>query len=601
VANQPKFFDAEGRLLVVSVAAVNSKGYLLFGKRGDTQKFTLPGGHLNQGEHPPVGAVRELFEETGLRAQEIHFLGHGDISGGSGGNPIRVYSYRARVDDQEPSADQDPDKEFVAFEWIKCAGVGLPDHINHHLQHKDDVTLKYLGIQRGELRTDDTLGHKVPVVYNTLLQLSEKGMPKNQLAGVLLAGSLVAAPINKQEVPPVLPPPPSAHMGELNHDLPKVQWDNRGFGDCLSHISHLESDDGKYLDHEPNSKGEWFSAFGPLGLKPSTAHERYILNPSLQRKFPGNMPQDTFMYYFKNEPEFYKAVARTHWRHLLNASGQDIGRTAFSWRWGEEKMRRTPIDEIENDPYVRKFRQLHEQHEPHASLEKFQSHFDFPKLGVVSRRETPMIGDKQAYLTRAKASLGQTALKMYPDAKPEARTTAVNREATKLAGQKSVLGYNQTYGGGAVRTGKLLTPERRAGVNVDVATKEHEDLHGVFSNIDRKYGPRATHNLRMNIFHSLPKNYQDLLTTHLTAQGGQYESLPYGVQTEEKMAHLLNYLNSGYSRDKFHNTYNHDPARRKQYSLHMKRAHQYLRAAADVADQRWLEPGFIKAPWAKKV
>jgi hypothetical protein len=51
---------------IASVAVVNADGRVLFGKRRDDGRWTLPGGHLEPGEAPIVGAARELAEETGI-------------------------------------------------------------------------------------------------------------------------------------------------------------------------------------------------------------------------------------------------------------------------------------------------------------------------------------------------------------------------------------------------------------------------------------------------------------------------------------------------------------------------------------------------------
>ena len=49
---------------IASVAVVDASGRVLFGKRRDDGRWTLPGGHLEPGEAPIAGAARELAEET---------------------------------------------------------------------------------------------------------------------------------------------------------------------------------------------------------------------------------------------------------------------------------------------------------------------------------------------------------------------------------------------------------------------------------------------------------------------------------------------------------------------------------------------------------
>ena len=51
---------------------------MLLARRGnepDKGKWDLPGGFLEEGEHPLVALRRELFEETGLQVEPLDFLG----------------------------------------------------------------------------------------------------------------------------------------------------------------------------------------------------------------------------------------------------------------------------------------------------------------------------------------------------------------------------------------------------------------------------------------------------------------------------------------------------------------------------------------------
>jgi 8-oxo-dGTP pyrophosphatase MutT (NUDIX family) len=60
----------------VAAIAVRQNGKMLVGKRKDNGKLTNPGGHLEKGEAPIDGAVRELKEETGIEAKkkDLKFL-----------------------------------------------------------------------------------------------------------------------------------------------------------------------------------------------------------------------------------------------------------------------------------------------------------------------------------------------------------------------------------------------------------------------------------------------------------------------------------------------------------------------------------------------
>jgi 8-oxo-dGTP pyrophosphatase MutT (NUDIX family) len=130
---------------VASIAAFNPEGKLLFGKRRDNGKYTLPGGHIMADEHPLKGAVRELLEETDLVPEGMHELGSDVIE--KRGRWLRIHCYAASVVG-EPSADNDPDEEIVEFKWVDPEKI--PADILDNLHSKKNVTLELLGIQEHE-------------------------------------------------------------------------------------------------------------------------------------------------------------------------------------------------------------------------------------------------------------------------------------------------------------------------------------------------------------------------------------------------------------------------------------------------------------------
>jgi ADP-ribose pyrophosphatase YjhB (NUDIX family) len=58
-----------------AAAVVIRKGKVLLVKDKSLQKYSLPGGGLQDGEKLSEAVARELFEETGLRARKMHFIG----------------------------------------------------------------------------------------------------------------------------------------------------------------------------------------------------------------------------------------------------------------------------------------------------------------------------------------------------------------------------------------------------------------------------------------------------------------------------------------------------------------------------------------------
>ena len=61
--------------LTASSIVTNEDGQLLLIERHDIRTFDVPGGGLEPGELPTEAAVRETFEETGLRVQPSRLLG----------------------------------------------------------------------------------------------------------------------------------------------------------------------------------------------------------------------------------------------------------------------------------------------------------------------------------------------------------------------------------------------------------------------------------------------------------------------------------------------------------------------------------------------
>lgn len=132
----------------VASVAVIWNNHLLMMKRRDNGKWTLPGGHFEPGETPHEAAIRELREETGIRAWALYKLGWKTVDKFSGGK-VEVHAYRLETPKQLPTAALDPDAEAVEFKWVPFRGIrGTANELRpENLHSPKNFVLECLGIQ----------------------------------------------------------------------------------------------------------------------------------------------------------------------------------------------------------------------------------------------------------------------------------------------------------------------------------------------------------------------------------------------------------------------------------------------------------------------
>jgi 8-oxo-dGTP pyrophosphatase MutT (NUDIX family) len=117
----------------------NENGQVLWGRRQKDGAWTLPGGHLEPGEEPAEGAVRELLEEAGIVPESVNHFGTANTPDG-----VPVFMFSAHVHDQQPHGRFDPDHEVADWQWVDCL-MGVPPEIRQHLAHPRNVVLEHLG------------------------------------------------------------------------------------------------------------------------------------------------------------------------------------------------------------------------------------------------------------------------------------------------------------------------------------------------------------------------------------------------------------------------------------------------------------------------
>lgn len=117
--------------------------------RRDNNKWTFPGGHLDAGESPLQGAVRELYEEAGISVEstKLEALGRWQTKTYLG-DDLEVYPFRLLMEGnpQIPHSKNDPDKEVADWYFIGMDPV-LPPGVMNNLHSPKNALLMAMGLQ----------------------------------------------------------------------------------------------------------------------------------------------------------------------------------------------------------------------------------------------------------------------------------------------------------------------------------------------------------------------------------------------------------------------------------------------------------------------
>jgi 8-oxo-dGTP pyrophosphatase MutT (NUDIX family) len=141
-------FDVEPKKEVASVAVVHD-GKILMMQRRDNERWTLPGGHLEEKEDPKEGAKRELKEEAGIDASNIKKLGSKEVKTFTG-KKMKIHAFICEPKEKPKfTSKNDPDKEAKTYKWVSMKN--FPEDIKHNLHSPRNVVLEKLGILKSLL------------------------------------------------------------------------------------------------------------------------------------------------------------------------------------------------------------------------------------------------------------------------------------------------------------------------------------------------------------------------------------------------------------------------------------------------------------------
>ena len=104
-----KVFDAEGRVLKAGGVVVNDRGQILL-YRNEDRGFSFPKGHLDPGDTIESAAIREVKEETGIKAEIIKALPKISYKNSNNGEDIIINMFLMTPVEGELSLEEDGDE-----------------------------------------------------------------------------------------------------------------------------------------------------------------------------------------------------------------------------------------------------------------------------------------------------------------------------------------------------------------------------------------------------------------------------------------------------------------------------------------------------------
>ena len=139
---------------VVKVILQDNKGRVLILKDSGSQWDDLPGGHVQQGEDPVQGLIREVYEETGIRleASEVKLYREQAIPKPHGG---RMLLYKAKADPQRVKLSE----EHSGAAWVKRGQLGQRN-LGRYAKDVEEAAQEASGAAHAEARAKAQAEHK---------------------------------------------------------------------------------------------------------------------------------------------------------------------------------------------------------------------------------------------------------------------------------------------------------------------------------------------------------------------------------------------------------------------------------------------------------
>jgi 8-oxo-dGTP pyrophosphatase MutT (NUDIX family) len=177
----------------VAVVPVNSFGEVLVGKRTEDGIWTTPGGGSESNETPREVAVRECWQEAGLKVYKdaLELL---DVVLAPNGKP--VYRYLFRTNQPDTTSRLDPDKEVKEWNWVEPGKLSKEfsrEKNKNRLDTVNEALMRYYGLTKSNKTMEQLIeklgkggpgsgiqGHTTPK-QRLHARLAARGIPKEKM------------------------------------------------------------------------------------------------------------------------------------------------------------------------------------------------------------------------------------------------------------------------------------------------------------------------------------------------------------------------------------------------------------------------------------